>query len=66
MLFRSIKDSEGSYLEFMGGGGGGSELFTVQDRFLYDGQKDLVIEVGDYISETESTVHIADIPVTLP
>lgn len=62
----NIKDSEGNYLECMGGGGGGSELFTVQDRFLYDGQKDLVIEVGDYISETESTVHIADIPVTLP
>lgn len=62
----NIKDSEGNYLEFMGGGGGGSELFTIQDRFLYDGQKDLVIEVEDYISETDSNVHIADIPVTLP
>jgi len=62
----SVKDSEGKYLDFMGGRGGGSELFTTQERFLYDGQKELVIEVGDYIDEPESYMPIADIPITLP
>lgn len=62
----SVKDSEGNYLDGMGGGSGGSEPFTIQDRFLYDGQKDLVIEISDYISETDTVVPIAEIPVTLP
>ena len=59
----SIKDSEGNYLDGIGGGGGN---FTIQDKFLYDGQKDLIVEVSDYISESDTNVSIADIPITLP
>lgn len=62
----SIKDSEGNYLDGMGGGGGGSESFTMQDKFLYNGQKDLIVEVSDYVSETDTNIPIADIPITLP
>lgn len=62
----SIKDSEGNYLDGMGGGGGGSETFTIQYKFLYNGQKDLIVEVSDYVRESESNIPIADIPITLP
>lgn len=61
----SVNDSEGNWLESLGGGGNG-EPFTTLQPVAYDGQKNLVISVTEYISETDESVMIAEIPVQLP
>lgn len=62
----SVKDSEGNWLDGLGGGYGGEELFTTMERVIYDGQKDLVISVSDYTDATGEKIEIAEIPVHLP
>ena len=63
----SVMDSNGEYLPCLGGGSSGDGApFTVQEQFLYHGQKELVISTTHYIDDSQPIEKIADIPIQLP
>ncbi len=63
----TVTDNNGEDLPGMGGGSSGDgNLFTIQEEFLYNGQKELVISITDYIDDSHPAEKIADIPIQLP